>query len=126
MNKLTGQRAALDFGNGANHHCFTIATALVLLNWSRTSWQAREMRVQLTALRLREETSVSDAKDIRLQLERATGTAAALSGLSAPELESLEAAASRSLSRIREQLEEVRRRSNEALTRHQRKQLGTI
>lgn len=29
MNKLTGQRAALDFGNGANHHCFTIATALV-------------------------------------------------------------------------------------------------
>jgi len=73
---------------------------VMLMGWTRTAWRLRETRQQLTAARRAADESQSDARDLRLRLDRASGSAAALEGLSHCELDSLESGAQKCVSPI--------------------------
>lgn len=87
------------------------AASALVVTWALSAM--REMRHQVRQMNTQVSETALDAKDLRMRLDRCSGSAAALQGLANAELQALEAAAQKSLTRIREHIDDRRRHADE-------------
>ena len=92
-----------------------VIASVLLYSWSRGRRAARETQQLLHDARTLAADSAAQATDLGVRLDRSSGSPAALRKLASAELEALEASAQKSLVRIREVLEERRKRERDAI-----------